>query len=392
MMHQSLLSFENGRLRIKKKTQSALDRASKEWTKSDLDDICLDSLEPSPDTISTLQSGDDVREKFSRKYKAQSRLGNQNGLVVVRKALAYICSFSGDTRAEEETNMVTPKLSLLNLPVEIRLCICRHLLVSDTPSVLCPGPSGFRLVSQQPYEPPLRIHHRILETCKQINREATPILYSENVFRRKFYWPQTYSRRGHRIFWPLSDSSPINKTNFECISRIRLFRHYDKWLRGGRLRVLDDFTSLRELQVHIDLNDLSGEAELPTLCKQTLISIHRGRPDLPRLRVKIRQLFDHAYRDWRDECISGPMSFSLHMKKRAELEEWMKREGIFVDKRFCWLFETNVSQYCGPDCTTEFVMNQSCSKTDRIKCCINNDGEKTFSSLSADSEDTGVTS
>ncbi|KAF4949472.1 hypothetical protein FSARC_13456 [Fusarium sarcochroum] len=207
------------------------------------------------------------------------------------------------------------------------------------------------------------------------------MLYSENVFRRKFYWRNTYGRRGGRMHWPLSASSPLREINFQSISRVRLFREHELWFRNGKLRVLDDFPSMKELQVHIDLNDISKEVDLETLCKDTIRAVDRDRPGLECLRVKIRQMFGQAYKDWCNECIGKPLSFGLHMTKKAELEEWMKRERLFVGKRLAWQFWTEVSEWCGPSCTIGFVVGGQSSKTDRIECCVDSDGEKTFTFL-----------
>ncbi|KAM0551221.1 hypothetical protein ACHAPJ_008566 [Fusarium lateritium] len=269
---------------------------------------------------------------------------------------------------------------LLNLPVEIRLCIYHYLLVSQTPAVVCSVHNGFRLLSPELYDSPMGICPQILETCKKINREGTSMLYSENTFRRNFYWRNTYGRRGARMHWPLSASSPLSEINYQCISRIRLFREYEMWFRDGRLRVLDDFPSLKELQVHIDLNDFSKEVDLKTLSQDTIRAINRARPNLECLRVKIRQRFDQAYKDWCNDCVGKPMSFGLHEAKKAELEEWMKREGLFVGKRLAWSFRTDISEWCGPSCTIGFAVGGQSSKTDRIECCVDSDGEKTFTS------------
>jgi hypothetical protein len=180
----------------------------------------------------------------------------------------------------------------------------------------------------------------------------------------------------------LSDSSPISRDNFELISRIRLFGDCDKWLRDGRLRVLNDVPGLKELQVHVDMND---STHLLTI-KETLRSVHQHRPDLPYLKVKIRQPFDQAYNDWCNECQGKSMSFSLHIKRKVELEEWMIKEGIFVEKRLSWSFLTELSEFCGPSCIIGFVLDQSCLKAGRIECCVDYEGEPTFSWLPVESE------
>ncbi|KAH7233440.1 hypothetical protein BKA59DRAFT_504339 [Fusarium tricinctum] len=373
-MQQSHLSFENGFLRILTPCQQAPDTTSREWTDSNLDDICLDLFGSPRDTNSASKTGNRSSGKFSRKYKVQSRLGSRNGTVVVREPLAHIHTSSTSNSVNTKT---TAEYSLFSLPTEIRLVIYHHLLVSTTLPVLCPAPNGFRIINETPFHPHFGFYPQILQTCKAINKEATPILYSENVFRRKFYWPTTWSRRSRRIHWPLSDSSPISRDNFELISRIRLFEDSDKWLRDGRLRILNDVPGLKELQIHVDMSDSS---RLLTI-KETLRSVHQHHPNLLYLKVKIRQPFDQAYKDWCNECQGKSMSFSLHLKRKAELEEWMEAEGIFVGKRLLWSFLTELSEFCGPSCIIGFMVDQSCLRAGRIECCIVHEGEPTFSWL-----------
>lgn len=75
----------------------------------------------------------------------------------------------------------TPSVfSFMWLPVEIRLQICTHLLASS---------EIITILSTGKQEPPIsesisfsRPSVSILQTCKRINGEATPILYSTNTF------------------------------------------------------------------------------------------------------------------------------------------------------------------------------------------------------------------
>ncbi|SLM36869.1 hypothetical protein LPUS_06569 [Lasallia pustulata] len=63
-------------------------------------------------------------------------------------------------------NTISP---LLSLPAEVRNIIYRHLLIGGRAATAAP-------------------HAQILRTCKQINHEATGILYAENVFRLFIDW------------------------------------------------------------------------------------------------------------------------------------------------------------------------------------------------------------
>lgn len=65
---------------------------------------------------------------------------------------------------------VRPAMSFLDLPPEIRLDIYKYLLIVPPYSKL------------QTVRPSQRLHVSILQANRQINNEATPILYSRNTF------------------------------------------------------------------------------------------------------------------------------------------------------------------------------------------------------------------
>ncbi|KAF5664123.1 hypothetical protein FHETE_7232 [Fusarium heterosporum] len=185
-MQQCRLTVENGHLRIQNPCQHEQAIATcRQWTESDIDNICLDLLGSSLESVPIPAAGELKRGKFSRNFKIQSRLESRNGRVVVRGPFEHIPGSS----SEVNTKINDPRRSLLTLPAEIRLTIYRHLLVSAHLSVLCPIPDGFRIVNEEPFHPESRLYPQILQTCKMINNEATSMLYSENLFRRNFYWP-----------------------------------------------------------------------------------------------------------------------------------------------------------------------------------------------------------
>ncbi|KAG8672608.1 hypothetical protein FPOAC1_005885 [Fusarium poae] len=277
-----------------------------------------------------------------------------------------------------------PRISFfLSLPGELRLGVYRHLLVSQNLPVLCStaAAGGFRVLAEELYDLDLGIHPQILQTCKAINREATQILYADNVFRRKVYWPHSWGRRGDRRPLPLKESSPISHINLQSITKIRIFREYRKWLRDGRMRVLDEFPSLRELQVHLDMND---DRDVSLVYKDALRSIHLHHRQLPCLKFKMRLAFDQAYKDWCNEYTGRPMGFSLHLRKKAELENWFQREdNIFADKKITWHFLIELSSHVGPSAVIMFstAASQSREQADNISCCIDVDGKTTWSKL-----------
>ncbi|KAM6508805.1 hypothetical protein FSOLCH5_011806 [Fusarium solani] len=182
------------------------------------------------------------------------------------------------------------------LPVEIRLCIYRYLLITKGLAVLCPDPDGFRVLPREYYDGHFRLYPEILATCRQINREGTSVLYSENVFRREFLWRRTWTKTGRKPF-PRYESSPLKEANLQCISRIRIFRTYHQWFRDANLKVLRDFPNLKELQVHIDDNDIWGDLNPDRHWKDSMRAINRDRPDLACVKTQIRLAFDRRYRD-----------------------------------------------------------------------------------------------
>ena len=68
------------------------------------------------------------------------------------------------------------KCRLLALPAEWRNRIYHLVLVSDQRIRITPSPQGFQHTDRT-HEPSL------IQTCRQIRREATTIYYSDNVFR-----------------------------------------------------------------------------------------------------------------------------------------------------------------------------------------------------------------
>jgi hypothetical protein len=82
-------------------------------------------------------------------------------------------------------------LLLLALPFEIRLQIYEYLLYSWVPIIVSPRRRQQSTEAERcsycghPHlkvTPPWRPHVAVLCTCKQINAEATPILYRKNEF------------------------------------------------------------------------------------------------------------------------------------------------------------------------------------------------------------------
>ncbi|KAH7240100.1 uncharacterized protein BKA55DRAFT_519550 [Fusarium redolens] len=271
----------------------------------------------------------------------------------------------------------------LTLPVEIRLYIYRHLLISPNNAELHHCSKSFRLIPKEPWDCPLAIHPKILQTCWVINKEATPILYSENVFRRGYCCPRHYVvGRGHRM-WPIGDTSPVSKVNFAYISRLHLFRDYDHWFRDGELKIFNDVPHLKDLDIHIDLNDCADKVNLQDLQYQTLKAI---RPDLRSFKIEIRLDFhEKAHNDWLAKCNRKTENFSLHLDKKRELETWLEHEGLFTHRPLFWCFKTQRSEWCGPSCYIGFAFDDK-RQRDYIDLQVWDDGEGKFGRLKTHEE------
>ncbi|CZR37639.1 uncharacterized protein FPRO_07170 [Fusarium proliferatum ET1] len=279
---------------------------------------------------------------------------------------------------------------LMSIPAEIRLKIYRRLLISRHHARLRKCKEGFRLIARESWDPLLVIHPQILRTCRQINQEATPILYSQTLFQRGYKWPCQHTDSGTRIRTPLSNTSPISQANLASISRIYLCRGYKEWLRNGKLAVLDEFPHLKELQIAIDFNDiLEMEAgSFEDLAKDTIRAVHRERPGIPCFKMEIRLSFHgRAYDNWGREYTRGKESFSVHLIKKAEIEAWMRQEGMFSSRFFSWSFKTLRSEYCGPSCYVSFSCEQSSQKARYIKCKVRDDDTEAFGLLEVDSDE-----
>lgn len=147
---------------------------------------------------------------------------------------------------------------------------------------------------------------------------------------------------------------------------------------------------MKELQISIDLNDtLDIEAgSFEDLTKDTIRVIHRERPDIPCFKMEIRLSFrGRDYDNWGREYTRGKESFSYHLIKKAEMEAWMRQEGMFSSRFFSWSFKTHRSEYCGPSCSISFSCDQSREKARYIKCEVRDDDTDASGLLEVDSDE-----
>ncbi|EXK30620.1 hypothetical protein FOMG_13405 [Fusarium oxysporum f. sp. melonis 26406] len=270
------------------------------------------------------------------------------------------------------------------LPPEIRLYIYRHLLISKNYAELNHCSKKFRLIPKEPCDCPLEIHPKILQTCRVVNKEATPILYSENVFRRGYCWPRHYVVGRGRRMWPICDTSPLSKVNLAYISRLHLFRDYDHWFRDGELKIFNDVPHLKDLDIHIDQNDWADEINMSELPYQTLKAI---RSNLRSFKMEIRLDFhEKEHTDWLAKCNRKTENFSLHLDKKRALETWLEHEGLFTDRSLFWSFKTQRSEWCGPSCYISFAFDDKRKEHEYIDLQVWDDSEGKFGRLKTSEE------
>lgn len=149
-----------------------------------------------------------------------------------------------------ETRVDQTQCRLLTLPAEIRNHIWQYLLIqclesSPLPAHLFPGaPESARRRT--------RFCAQILQTCKQINAEGTPILYGENVFLAHHSLLTALPS-----FLLLKDPNRVKLPPVLCPRVSRYIRRYfihvrlDIDPRFSRQQVDESFTGVEELEVEV---------------------------------------------------------------------------------------------------------------------------------------------
>ncbi|KAJ3531764.1 hypothetical protein NM208_g8737 [Fusarium decemcellulare] len=373
-MPQSFLIWRNERLEYEEAERECrlpVPPSSKEWLKSELDNIERDLFDASADRPASEPRLPRYSRRYRRWYQNQYRLINLDGVMAIqRPQLGHPGSSETATGPESKRNHGP---NFLSLPIEIRLCIYRYLLISDCCASLCPDPKGFRIFGPDRHYGRYGLHPQILAACCQINREATSILYSENLFERESFWRTKYTRFGNKL-WPRSDSSPLTTANLECITRVGLFRGaYKPWVRGRHdLKVLREFPSLKELSVSIDLSDWSSDSvDLPTLWRVTIAAASRHRPSLTYFSAQLRLAYDQDYIAWCDRCAAKKeLDYSYHRAKKAQTDRWIHSEQLFQGRELAWTFTTQTYEEAGPSLFIGFTIDSGSEKTqtDKILC------------------------
>lgn len=374
-MSQYYLIAQNGLLTLHKPERAPLILYSPEdhkWTYTDIDEIEVEELLEELASL-RLQNFATIRHvPQNRKWAPppppliQYKLENENGILILRKRKymhQHIPSRRDDNESSFHGELITKsfnsKGSFLVLPPELRILVYRHLLVcypTAIPHPICRCASSFRIIIRKDIYSGYRLYPQILVTCRQINLEASPILYRENMFNQEYFSPRTLKDR-RLCPVPLLDTRRLGE-KVQFISRIRIFRQYRNILLGnGQLKIFQSFPSLAEVKIDFDLNDSVSELDLNTLWREVMKSLNRRQPKLKRVESWIRlPLFDDDYREWVKNQKGTSLDFSLHKRKKRDIEKWMEEEQLFVGRHLAWSFETLASEYCAASCEITLVV------------------------------------
>ncbi|KAL6891022.1 hypothetical protein HDV57DRAFT_278437 [Trichoderma longibrachiatum] len=146
----------------------------------------------------------------------------------------------------------TPKVGFMSLPLELRFQIYTHLLTippppssssSSSSKPQTPSHAALSATSPSPHEPS-HIYPAILLTNRQINWEATPFLYSANIFIAHPSLLTTFPRL-RNWYPPLREA----KTLTPLIRRFHIQVRLDLPLPFDREKARDAFSGLDELSI-----------------------------------------------------------------------------------------------------------------------------------------------
>ncbi|KAL7816931.1 hypothetical protein V8C44DRAFT_322017 [Trichoderma aethiopicum] len=151
------------------------------------------------------------------------------------------------------TSSSTPKVGFMSLPLELRFQIYTHLLTIPPPPSSSsssfsskpqpPSHAALSATSPSPHEPS-HIHPAILLANRQINWEATPFLYSANIFIAHPSLLTTFPRL-RNWYPPLREA----KTLTPLIRRFHVQIRLDLPLPFDREKARDAFSGLDELSI-----------------------------------------------------------------------------------------------------------------------------------------------
>jgi hypothetical protein len=229
----------------------------KPWLMSDLDDIHdvfakKIGLKLDLNAYGTKEQHDDFAQYRGAKLlndctsgvnMVQHHLAFKDGRLMFGK---FVAPWEADSSHSMTSYRAQSGLSSLPLPLEIRLQIYGYLLVSQISCLLYSVSGGYRfklwkhkdgeLKRRSPW--PFGIHCRILETCRQVNHETTPILCSRNLFALEFC-ESVYKPNKSLVVQSSPGSCLLTERYLRFVSRIRLTRGpYHLWFHRKGFRLL----------------------------------------------------------------------------------------------------------------------------------------------------------
>ncbi|KAL6862881.1 hypothetical protein ACO1O0_003120 [Amphichorda felina] len=253
-----------------------------------------------------------------------------------------------------------PPLSLLDIPLELRLEIYRELLLAGDyiPIYSIEDHLFFLITGSDDDNGPEDVWPQILATCSQINREGTPILYGENKYLADRYADGDHDYLEGRLFLPF----PL--LNQHHIADVRLSYGYNSnpenafdW--DGELWAMRAFPSLKTLVVHFHIGGYS-RFDTEEVWLRVMRSADRKLLPPKRLQCDLGiSMADKDHQEW-FQSRKRKLGFSLHEKKKAHCQDMMEREGLFRDRRIAWDFYIHAwSWMTQPGCSIHFTVGDA---------------------------------
>ena len=186
---------------------------------------------------------------------------------------------------------------LLALPAELRNHIWRLVLLHH---MKLPKPNVFYLNAVEAPSKKSRFCANVLQTCKQINSEGTPILYGENMFSAHINLLATLpsfllAPHPNRASLPPVTCTRVTK----LIRRFYIFVRLDTDPRYSRRQVEESFNGVEELQIDV-FQSMYGS------CDFSVLRLYEGVRGVGKVTID-GSLGDRKYANWLTSCMELPL-------------------------------------------------------------------------------------
>lgn len=195
------------------------------------------------------------------------------------------------------TSITSP---FLNLPSELRNLIYSHLLIHPLDTVSTVEEEYWRDKTRSTPALRDRFCANILQTCRQINREATPILYGENLFQGHSSLLATFPAmvvmlRPQHLVLPAIPHTLHN----DKIRRYHINIRLDTDPRFSAQRAEESFTGAHELQVQV-FQAMFGSSDY------TVLHMLAGIRGVKKVRI-YGSIGDGKYTSWLSQAMMAPV-------------------------------------------------------------------------------------